>query len=76
MAAGQLVASGNEFDIVSFYMGNSGQYIVFALLLAAAGYILQRNQAVQKEPVSVENSVKNEAADYVLDEWFDDVGKG
>jgi hypothetical protein len=43
-AAGQLVAKGNEYDIASFYMGNSGQYFIFALLLAAAGILTSTSQ--------------------------------
>jgi hypothetical protein len=69
-AAGQLAASGNEYDIASFYMGNCGQYAVFALLLAAAGLILQRKQPLQNDPgvVPVENEIDNGE----LDEWFNE----
>jgi len=72
-AAGQLPESGAEYDIASFYMGNCGQYAVFALLLAAAGLLLQR-----KQPVSIVNapieSVEVKAADKELDEWFEENG--
>ena len=69
-AAGQLAASGNEYDIASFYMGNCGQYAVFALLLAAAGLILQKKQPGQDNPgvVPVENEIDNGE----LDEWFNE----
>ena len=71
-AAGQLATSGNEYDIAGFYMGNCGQYVVFALLLTATGLILQRKQPVQSEPdKAVDFTIRNEAADDELDEWFD-----
>ena len=70
---GQLAVSGNEYDIVSFYMNNSGQYAVLALLLTAAGLILQRVQPVQNTTDSALISTKNEAADNELDEWFNEV---
>ena len=68
-AAGQLAASGNEYDIASFYMGNCGQYVVFALMMAAMGFILQGGQAAQNKPDSSRPS-KNDAGDDALDEWF------
>ena len=69
-AAGQLAASGNEYDIMSFYMGNCAQYFVFALFLAAAGLILQRKQPAQNNDVDAVTQVKNVTADAELDEWF------
>ena len=75
-AVGQLAASGNEYDIASFYMSNCGQYIVFALLLTAAGLILQREQPAKNEPIKVDTiTAKNEAADDELDEWFNEDDK-
>jgi hypothetical protein len=71
-AAGQLAASGNEFDVASYYMDNCGRYLVYALLLASAGLILQRKQPTQKKPVPSVGQQKNDAADDELDEWFDD----
>jgi len=72
-AAGQLAASGNEYDIASFYMGNCGQYFVYALLLAAVGLILQRKQPVPRKMVASAGQYKDNAADDELDEWFDEV---
>jgi len=70
-AAGQLASGGNEYDIVSFYMGNCGQYVVFALLLTAAGLILQRQQPAQNKSDKAAASIaKTEAADEELDEWW------
>ena len=40
MAQGQLVFSGNEFEIVSFYMSNVAQYFVFAVILFVLGRIM------------------------------------
>jgi hypothetical protein len=41
MAQGQLVFSGNEFEIVSFYMSNTAQYVLFAIVLFVLGRITQ-----------------------------------
>jgi len=71
-AAGQLAASANEYDIASFYMVNCGQYFVFALLLAAAGLMLQRKQLMSRKTISSATQQKNNAADDELDEWFDE----
>jgi hypothetical protein len=71
-AAGQLAAKGNEYDIASFYMGNCGQYFVFTLLLAAAGFLMQSKHNMINRPGVTNRSNKNEAADAELDEWFDE----
>ena len=69
-AAGQLAVSGNEYDIASFYMGNCGQYFVFALLLVAAGLLLQRKQQVPVNPETVVGPDENSENDGELDEWY------
>jgi hypothetical protein len=71
-AAGQLAAKGNEYDIASFYMGNCGEYFAFALLLAAAGILMQGKHHTTNRPGVANRSHKNEAADAELDEWFDE----
>lgn len=42
VAQGQLTVKGNEFDIVNFYMSNSAQYAIFAVILFTLGWILQK----------------------------------
>ena len=69
-AAGQLATSGNEYDIMSFYMGNCAQYFVFALLLAAVGLVLQRKQPITSIPEVTDAPNKNSEADDELDEFF------
>jgi len=71
-ALGQLAASGNEYDIVSFYMSNCGQYVVFALLSAAAGLLLQRKQYVPEASETAAQPDENETDDEEPDEWFDE----
>ena len=71
-AAGQLAASGNGYDIASFYIANCGQYAVSVLLLAAAGILLQRKPNAQGSPIDVAQDDKSKAADAELDEWFDE----
>jgi amino acid transporter len=75
-AAGQLAASGNGYDIASFYMGSSGQYFIYALLLAAAGLILQRKQQIPSEPAVSVNEPMVEANDNELDDWFEEANGG
>ena len=70
-AAGQLAASGNEYDIMSFYMGSCAGYVVYALLLAATGLILQKKAPVAEAPVVPDQRHKNNEADDELDELFD-----
>ena len=71
-ASGQLAASGNGYDIVSFYMANCSQYFIFALLMTAAGLILQKNKpevpAVTKPDIVMTAS----DSDKEIDEWFED----
>ena len=57
---------------MSFYMGNCAQYFVYALLLAAAGLIVQKREPAEVEemantttPPKIINESDNE-----LDEWF------
>ena len=46
VAAGQITYAGSAYDIFSVYMVNGVQFIIFAVLLAAAGFILQKIQPV------------------------------
>jgi hypothetical protein len=39
---GQLIVSGNEFDIANFVMSNAAQYFVYAVVLATLGWIVQQ----------------------------------
>jgi len=70
--SGQLTTTGNEFDIASFYMSNSGQYFILAFLLAAAGLILHRKQSSLNEPTVVGNANEKKTNDEELDEWFNE----
>ena len=73
-AGGQLTASGNEYDIISFYMGNCAQYFIYALLIAVAGLLLQKSEVTQmKEATADTVSVKSTSeSDVELDEWFEE----
>ena len=74
-ANGQLSASGNEYDIMSFYMGNCAQYFVYGVLLAAAGLIVQKREVVGVTEMSIAtiSSKANRESDNELDEWFEEV---
>jgi hypothetical protein len=49
MKQGQLVFSGNEFEIVSFYMSNVAQYVVFAITLFVLGRIVLYFSFIEEE---------------------------
>ncbi|WP_227834703.1 hypothetical protein [Clostridioides sp. ES-S-0010-02] len=38
----QLVFTGNEYTIINYYMSNFSQYIIFAILLASMGFVIQK----------------------------------
>jgi len=56
--AGQLPDSGVLYIIVRFYMSNCAQYFAFALLLAAAGLLLQRRQPELSKPADTASQVQ------------------
>ena len=68
---GQITFKDNIYDIVSFYIANCAQYFTFALLLAAAGLLLQRKQPAPHMPGAVEESAES-AEDDEPDIWFDE----
>ena len=73
-ASGQLAVSGNEYDIMSFYMGNCSQYFVYALLMVAAGLILYTREIVGSYATSVAiPKTQNNENDNELDEWFEEI---
>jgi hypothetical protein len=72
-AAGQLATSGNEYDIASFYMGNSGHYFIYALLLAAAGLILQKKQPAPINQIPSDYLTVKKVYDEELDDWFNQI---
>ncbi|WP_227855776.1 hypothetical protein [Clostridioides sp. ES-S-0048-02] len=38
----QLAFTGNEYTIMNYYMSNFSQYIIFAILLASMGFVIQK----------------------------------
>ena len=73
ISAGQLAASGSEYEIVNFYLANCGQYFVYALLLAAAGLILHSKQPKSEVKEISANTAKVNTNDNELDKWFDKI---
>lgn len=55
MQQGQLVFSGNEFEIVSFYMSNVAQYVLFAITLFVLGRIVLYFSFIEEEEESIES---------------------
>jgi len=41
IAMGQLVVEGSEFEIVSYYVSNTGQFVLLAAVLIGLGWVLQ-----------------------------------
>lgn len=70
--SGQLVIKGNEYDIINFYMSNCVQYLICAVLVFAAGWIVTclvtflqgRNYPEETAFVSIKKD------DDGLDDWF------
>lgn len=74
IAARQLVLAGSEFDVASFYMTGSGQYAVFAVVLAALGWLLLPSARRGMEPPAVRptrSRETEEADDDDLDDLLD-----
>ncbi|HDR5039300.1 TPA: hypothetical protein QCR75_005764 [Bacillus anthracis] len=71
--SGHLVASGNEFDIANFYMSNSLQYILFAVLIFTAGWMLRKPSTYIKEIKAESSLVIQKNDDENLDEWFEEM---
>ncbi|MXQ53512.1 hypothetical protein [Shimazuella alba] len=75
IAAGQISPSENVFDIVNFYMSNSMNYVLFAVLIFSAGWIGQNLAAITKA-ASIESFVKEAKVndeEENLDEWLDEL---
>jgi hypothetical protein len=62
---GQLVVSGNQFEIAGFVMSNFGQYLIYAVILLALGRLLQVNAYREEdyEIAYVEGDLSEEIAD-------------
>ena len=69
--AGQINIWANIYDIVGFYLVNCAQYFVYALLLTAAGLVLQRQISGSILSRQGKTLIKNNAGDEELDEWLD-----
>lgn len=72
MSSGQLVANGNEYDIVNFYVSNCVQYLVYAVLLAAMGYITAKSFMEKPGPLEAP-APKPQHDDNELDAWFEEM---
>lgn len=49
MSQGQLLFKGNEFEVVSFYMSNMAQYLLFAITLFVLGRIILYFSFIEEE---------------------------
>lgn len=68
--SGQLAFAGNEYDIINFYMGNCTQYFVFAVLLAAVGFLVWRDRLITTTSTRSEKVISSKE-DAELDDWFE-----
>lgn len=75
---GQITASDNLYEIVSFYMVNSGHYFAFALILAGIGFLfyrkdhkVQNDMPIQQTRDESKNSLDKTTNDTELGEWFE-----
>lgn len=72
IAAGQLTVSGNEYDVVNFYMSSCAQYVLFAVILATLGWMFMRFTPVTA-PNGKPHSVSKLQTDEELDDWFEEM---
>lgn len=77
LSVNQLVVKGNVYNITSFYMSNSGQYLFYAISLFALSYILQKLSMIEVlSPKALglakamETNEENEADDEDFEEWL------
>ena len=75
----QISVSGSEYDIVNFYMANSAQYVLFAVILGTLGWMQQKNAPGQASQVTFERPQagpssfqerRNDADGEDFEEWF------
>jgi hypothetical protein len=72
---GQLLVSGSEFEILSFYMSNVAQYFLFAVVLFVLGYMLQTNpgQEVFIEEILLDEELEEEVPAELTEDVVEDV---
>lgn len=72
---GQLLVSGSEFEILSFYMSNVAQYFLFAVVLFVLGYMLQTNPAreVFVEEILLDEELEEEVPAELTEDVVEDV---
>ena len=73
IALGQIVVTGSEFEIFSVIMSNGFQFIMYSLLLAAAGLILQK---IQKIACALVIPVSETQVEVIVEEEDDFFQKG
>lgn len=77
LQAGGVSLFGNLFDIVSFYVSGSCQYFAYALLLAAAGFVVGRQKSgAGGQRQSAGAKEMNAGVDAELDAWFTEEDRG
>ena len=69
MAQG-LTFQDNAYDIVNFFVASCCMYFALALLLAAAGYLIQRGSVKVSAGTPPAETVAGKENDAELDEWF------
>jgi uncharacterized membrane protein YdbT with pleckstrin-like domain len=77
IAAGQLATKGNEYDIMNFYMSSCAQYLVFAVLVFAMGWLIHRRPSTvskkQSSRAGYGDRVAQDKDEEDLDEWFEEI---
>jgi hypothetical protein len=69
---GQITVAANRYEIVSFYMANSGDHFVYALLLAGIGLLLHTGFSGKSVAGGAMLDQEKSQNDAELDEWFGD----
>ena len=75
IAMGQLVVKGSEFEIISYYVSNTGLFILLAAILVGLGWVLQilsTPEVVYFEDELTDNDLDIEALEESVEEKLEE----
>jgi hypothetical protein len=70
ISSGELTFAGNEYDIMNFYMSSCAQYAVYAIVLFALGWMMQKKESSKSDNATNLHTGDVKKDDGELDEWF------
>jgi len=76
IAMGQLVVEGSEFEIISYYVSNTGLFVLLASILVGLGWVLQilsTPEVVYFEEELEDLELDEEALEEIVEEKFEEL---